>query len=181
MSRVAYQGVPGAYGETAVRRHFGAAALPLPCPTFAAVAAAVRDGVAAWGVLPVENSIAGPVRESLDVLAEAGLAVAGEVVVEIHHCLLALPGATIDRLAEVRSHPVALAQCTRFLAAHPHLRAVPSWDTAGAARDLAQNRDPAAAAIASRDAARIYALEVLATNIEDRRDNRTRFVVVGRP
>jgi len=179
--RVAYQGEAGAYGEAAIRRHFGDAARPLPCPTFADVTATVRTGAAEWGVLPVENSIAGPIQPSLDALAASGLTVAGEVVVEIHHCLMALPGTTIEAITEVRSHPVALAQCTRFLTAHPHLRATPAWDTAGAARDLASSGDPTIAAIASRDAARIYGLEILATDIEDQSDNRTRFVIVKTP
>jgi chorismate mutase/prephenate dehydratase len=101
-------------------------------------------------------------------------------VVEIHHCVLALRGASLDALATVESHPVALAQCTRWLRAHPAITARAAYDTAGAARDIAKRSDPRAAAIAGRGAAARYDLDILAANIEDRSDNQTRFLMIAR-
>jgi prephenate dehydratase len=177
---VAYQGEPGAFSEAAVRHLFGAAARPLGCASFAEVRAEVLDGRAEAGVLPVENSVAGPVATAHAVLAEGGLVVRGEVSLRVRQCLLAPPGAALDTLERVLSHPVALAQCGRFLARHPHLRPVPVHDTAGAARLVAAGGDARAAALASREAAAIYGLAVLAEGVEDDPANTTRFVAVVR-
>lgn len=132
-----------------------------------------------FGLLPIENTLAGSVVGTYDVLAGSPLRIVGEVVTPIHHCVLGLPGATVDGLARVRSHPVALAQCTRWLAARPAVQAVAAYDTAGAARDVAAGGDPSAGAIAGRGAARRYGLQVLAADVEDRPDNQTRFLVVA--
>ncbi len=178
--RVAFQGERGAYSEEAVRATFGEAAEPVPLRENADVGAAVEAGDVACGVLPIENSLAGSVVATYDVLASEALEVVGEIVLPIHHCLLAVPGATVGGLRRVLSHPVALAQCRAFFAAHPALRAVPHYDTAGAAQAIAAAGDPADAAIASRVAGDAYALEVLARNLEDRPDNQTRFFVLLR-
>jgi prephenate dehydratase len=178
--RVAFQGELGAYSEEAVRARWGAAARPLPARTCDAVAAAVAAGDAAYGVLPVENTIAGSVTASADALAAApGLAVVGEVVLAIHHCLVAPPGATLASVASAESHPVALAQCGRFLARHPHVEPRPAYDTAGAAAAVAAAGDVRRAAIAGRAAAGRFGLVVLAADVEDRPDNQTRFLVVA--
>lgn len=135
-------------------------------------------GEVTWGLLPIENTIAGSVVGSYDVLASTEFAVVGEVVAPIHHCLLGLPGARLDGVTRVFSHPVALAQCTRFLRGRPIMDPVAVYDTAGAAREVAAAGDPGRAAIASRRAAALYGLAVLAADIEDRPDNQTRFLVV---
>lgn len=181
--RVAFQGEHGAFGDEAARR-WRADALPLPVATFDAVASQVAAGAACAGVLPVENRIAGPVEEArrtLDVAVRAGgLAVIGEVRVPVALGLLVLPGAPMAGLRVVRSHPVALAQCGAFLRAHPGLLAEPWWDTAGAARDVAAQGDPAVGALASRLAAERWGLAVLASGVQDAVDNWTRFAVVAR-
>ena len=177
--RVAFQGAPGAFGEEAVRR-WHADADPLPCATFADVVDAVRTGAADRGVLPVENRIAGPVlaaRAALEAHGD-GLRLDGEVAVRVALCVLARPGTMLADLRVVRSHPVALAQCGAFLAAHPAITAEPWWDTAGAARDLAAAGGATVGALASRLAAERWGLQLLAADVQDAADNWTRFVVV---
>lgn len=179
--RVAFQGELGAYSDEALRLFFGDAARPVPCRDFAIVGERVTAGEVDYGLLPIENSLAGSVVGSYDVLASTALAVVGEIVCPIHHCVLALPGVELAALRRVRSHPVALAQCRRWLAAHPQVEAVTWYDTAGAAQAVAEGGDAAEGAIASRLAAERYGLRVLASGVEDRPDNQTRFLVVTRP
>lgn len=178
--RVAFQGELGAFSEEAARRFFSGPIEPVPCREFREVGAAVAGGSVAYGLLPIENTLAGSVVASYDVLAAEPLEVVGEVIVPIHHCLLGVPGAELARITRVLSHPVALAQCSRFLLEHPTIEAVAVYDTAGAARDVARAGDPTVAAIAGRAAAERYGLDILASNIEDRPDNQTRFLVVAR-
>jgi prephenate dehydratase len=179
--RVAFQGELGAFSDEAVRAFFGASAEPVACRTFDAVARAVVGGEVDFGLLPIENSLAGSVVGSYDVLAATDLVVLGETVRPIHHCVLGVPGAGLETLRRVLSHPVALAQCTRFFEGHPDIEPVSHYDTAGAAREVAQLRDPSVGAIASRLAAERYRLEILAADVEDRPDNQTRFLAVSRP
>ena len=179
--RVAFQGELGAYSDEALREFFGPGADPVPCRTFEAVRQAVRGGESNFGLLPIENSLAGSVVASVDVLGALDLAVIGEIICPIHHCALAVPGATLAGLRRILSHPVALAQCTHFLERHANLEAAPFYDTAGAARSVAATGDPTEGAVASRLAAQLYGLSVLEANIEDRPDNQTRFLVVTRP
>jgi prephenate dehydratase len=179
--RVAFQGELGAFSDIGIAQHWRGAAEPVPMHAFTDVVRAVAAGEVDFGLLPVENVIAGPVRASLAALAAApSLQVIAETTVAIELCLLALPGAALDTVRRVRSHPVALAQCGAFLRAHPTLAVEPHYDTAGAARDLARAGDATAAAVASRAAADRYGLVVLAAGIGDRADNATRFVVVAR-
>lgn len=178
--RVAFQGELGAFSEEAVRRYFGPAATPVACRDFAEVGRAVASGSVARGLLPVENTLAGSVVAAYDVLLAHRFRIVGEVVSPIHHCVLGVPGATLEGVTRVISHPVALAQCTRFLAARPGMEAVAVYDTAGAAQEVARTGSPALAAIAGRGAAARYGLDVLAADVEDRPDNQTRFLVVAR-
>ena len=180
-SRVAFQGELGAYSEEAVARLFGADAQPVPCRENRDVTRLVAAGSVDYGVLPLENSLAGTVAASYDaVVAERGLHALAECTLAIHHCLMAPEGASIETLRTVESHPVALAQCRNFLERHSQLVARAAYDTAGAARDVADARDVTRGAIAGASAARHYDLRVLASHIEDRPDNRTRFLAVGR-
>ncbi|HJS46638.1 MAG TPA: prephenate dehydratase domain-containing protein [Gemmatimonadales bacterium] len=178
--RVAYQGGPGAFSESAARQALGDAIECLPCRTFIDVAEAVRSGTAERGVLPLSNRIAGVVTEARAALAAGGLEVMSEIELPIEPCLLVLSGGSLAAVRRVISHPVALAQCGRFLAAHPAIEAAPFWDTADAAREVAERRDPALAAIAGRAAADRYGLSVAVPGVGDRPDNATRFAIVGR-
>jgi prephenate dehydratase len=180
-ARIAFQGELGAYSEEAARRLFGPELEPVPCRDFREVGEAVALGAVDAGLLPIENSLAGSVVGSYDVLAAQDLEVVGEVITEIHHCVLGTPGATLEGVSRVLSHPVALAQCTRFLGSHTEVEAVAVYDTAGAAKQVAEQGDAATAAIAGRPAAERYGLTVLAANVEDRPDNQTRFLAVVRP
>ena len=179
--RVAFQGERGAYSDEAIARHWRGAAQSVPARDCAAVVAAVASAAVDYGVVPVENTLAGSVAVAYDALiATDDVTVVGEVVLPIHHCVLALPGASLDALTVVESHPIALAQCRGFLARHPRIEARPANDTAGAALAVAARGNRAHAAIAGRAAAARSGLVVLATNVEDRADNQTRFLVVAR-
>lgn len=179
--RVAFQGEAGAFSEEAIEGLFGrGVAVACPHRDFADVAAAVLAGAAEFGVLPAENSIHGSVSPTYDVLAGGGLSIIDEIICPIHLCLLVLRGVQQEQLRTVLSHPVALNQCRRFFAQSPGLEAVPFYDTAGAARDVAARADVTTAAVASRAAAARYGLDILASGIEDRPDNQTRFFLVAR-
>ncbi|HUG41744.1 MAG TPA: prephenate dehydratase domain-containing protein [Longimicrobiales bacterium] len=176
--RVAFQGELGAFSEEAVRALYGEAVVPVPLREFREAGEAVVEGRVEAAVLPVENSIAGSVGPAYDVLLSLPVRVVGEVVRPIRHCLLGVPGAALGGVRRAVSHPVALAQCTEFLRTRPGLEAVAVYDTAGAAREVAEAGDPAVTAIASRLAGERYGLEVLAADIQDRDDNQTRFYAV---
>jgi chorismate mutase / prephenate dehydratase len=180
--RVAYQGVEGSYSHLAAQRRYGGrtgGALLGGHVTFRAAAEAVLHGAADLALLPIENTTAGSINETYDLVADPRLHITGEVVSSIEHCLLALPGVRLDDLRVVISHPQALAQCQAFLARHPHLTARPELDTAGAARRVAETRDRTLAAIASAAAARTYGLDVVAEAIQSEAGNATRFVEIA--
>jgi len=178
---IAYQGEPGAFSEAAIAAAWGAAATAVPCASFSDVIAAVESGRADGGLLPVENSIAGAVDESVRAIERSTLSVVGETTLPIHLDLLAVEGATLESVRTVESHPVALRQCRQFLAAHPRIEAMASHDTAGAAREVAASGDRRRAAVASARAGALYGLTTLASAIEDRTGNVTRFAIVARP
>jgi prephenate dehydratase len=180
MLRVAYQGAPGAYSEEAAVRLWPHAT-PVPLRECIDVARAVEGGEVNAGVLAVENTLAGSVVASYDALAACDRVVAvGEMIIGIHHCVLATPGTSLAAIRWVESHPVALAQCGRFFDRHPHLEPRATYDTAGSAMEVARARDPRRAALASRIAAAHYGLEILEADVEDRPDNQTRFVAIAR-
>jgi prephenate dehydratase/chorismate mutase len=175
---VGFQGEHGAWSELAIRA-WSPEAVAIPCVQFADVFESVRSGVLDFGVVPVENSIAGAVSGVDDLLIEAGLSIVGEIRVPIHHCLCALPESDYRDIRIVYSHPMALSQCHGFITRN-RLEARAWYDTAGAARMLAHERPRAAAAIASEHSARLYGLEILKHNVEDSPSNSTRFVVLAR-
>lgn len=180
MLRVAYQGAPGAYSEEACVRLWPHAS-PVAMRECIDVARAVERGDVGAGLLAVENTLAGSVVASYDALATCEQVVAiGEMIIGIHHCVLATPGTSLAALRWVESHPVALAQCRRFFERHPHLEPRATYDTAGSAMEVARARDPQRAALASRIAAAHYGLDILEADVEDRPDNQTRFVAIGR-
>ncbi len=177
--KVAYQGVPGAYSEAALLRHFGANAEPVGFAFSEQVFDAVEDGSVDFGFVPVENSIAGSVGINTDLLLERNVFAIAEAYLAIDHCLLARQGDKIEDVAVVYSHPVALAQCRDFLNQRG-LKAVAEYDTAGAAELVARRRLPGEAAIASKHCASVYGLEILATDIQSVKENFTRFLAFCR-
>ncbi len=180
---VTFQGAPGAWSEAAARRFLaprGVEATLAGCVTFRETLEAVARGLALLAVVPVENSIVGPIAEVPRLVEELGLRVVGEQTIEIEHCLLGLEPRGAEGIERVLSHPVALAQCGGLLARHPTWQAEAVWDTAGAARLVREGGDPAVAAIASEQAGERWGLRVLARGIADRPDNHTRFLVVAR-
>jgi prephenate dehydratase len=178
---VAFQGEPGAFSEGAALHLLGTGTTALPCRDFGAVVRAVAAGDADCGLLPAENSLAGHVVAAYDALAASALRITAEVARPIRLFVMGLPDARLDGVRRIRSHPVALAQCTRFLAAHPHIEAIAAFDTAGAAREVADAGDPVTAAVAPEGAAARYGLHVLQPDVQDRADNQTRFYLVAPP
>ena len=178
MSKVAFQGVRGAYGEIAALQA-DKQAIAVGYATFHQVFSAVSSGAAELGVVPVENSLAGIVQQAMDLLPETDLEIIGEIIVRVKHQLLALPDVKLAAVKRVYSHPQALAQCDGFLAKH-NLAPISAFDTAGAAEELLARGSRDEAVIASARAAELYGLEVLAANIEDETFNYTRFLVLSR-
>ena len=180
--RIAYQGVEGSFSHLAAQRRYAGrpgGALLAGHDSFRAAAEAVTSGVADLALLPIENTTAGSINETYDLLAGGALHITGEVVSAIEHCLLALPGVALDELRVVRSHPQALAQCHGLFVRHPHLTARADLDTAGAARHVAEANDRTQAAIASSAAAKRYGLAIIERGIQSASGNSTRFVEVG--
>lgn len=176
--KVAYQGEPGAYSERAVRSLFTDAE-PLPCDTVRYAFSRVTSGEANFGVVPLENSQAGSVNETYELLSNTSLLrIVGESIVRVDHALLGLPGARLEDVRRAHSHWQALAQCEEFLSAM-RIEPVAEHDTAGAARKVAEMADPGDGAIASVDAAGLAGLIVLAERIQTEKENFTKFAVVG--
>jgi prephenate dehydratase len=174
----AYQGEAGAFSEEGALALFPEAE-HRPLLSIRKVFEAVEVGRARWGLVPMDNSQAGSINETYDLFLRHGLHLVGETVVRVDHCLLALPGSTIDDLREVISHPQAIAQCEEFLnALEIDVRA--EYNTAGAAKRIMEERLERTAAIASRRAAELYKLEVLAERIQTYPDNSTRFGALAR-
>jgi prephenate dehydratase len=176
--RVAFQGEPGAFSEEAAVQLLGEAITKVPRPTFDAAFRAISDGLADALLAPLENSLAGPVVRVYDLLLESSLAITAETILPIEHHLIGCPGATLDSIRSVASHPMALAQCERFFATHPHLKRVPAEDTAGSVREAVARGDKSSAAIAGRRAAEHYGGVLLASDIQDNPENFTRFVLL---
>jgi prephenate dehydratase len=179
MSKVAFQGIAGAYSEQAIRQFLGPDVESVPCRTLGDIFLAIENGTADRGMLPVENAVAGSVTQSYELLMEHDLRIHAEVILHVRHMLLALPGVKAADLIRVRSHPQALAQCQRYLERHG-LEPEPAFDTAGSARDLAADPSPGTAAIAGELAAELYGLEILDRNVEDFPFNYTRFFLLAR-
>jgi chorismate mutase/prephenate dehydratase len=180
----AFEGIEGAYSHVVLEAYAGRRGVtfePLGCATFRAVAHAVLGGRADVGLLPIDNAIAGTIREGYDVLAEYELDPLAEITLRLEHRLVGLPGATLEGVREVESHAIVLAECGRFLASLPDVKRVPVGDTAIAARDVAAAKDPSRAAIASKEAAERYGLVELAGSIADHPDNTTRFLLFRAP
>ncbi len=177
--RVAFQGDFGAYSEDAIAQIWRHRVERIPIPTFTGAARALHDGDADACVIPVENSIIGRVDAAWQALAlHPDMRTVAETLVSVQHCLLAPKGATLAGITAAASHHAALAQCEGFFDAHPWIKPSKSFDTGGAAREIACFRNLTRGAIASIAAAHRYGLTVLAEGIQDQRDNHTRFIAL---
>jgi len=178
-SRVAFQGERGAFSEEAAVKLLGEDITLVSRPTFEEAFGAIRDGAADYILAPIENSLAGSVHRSFDLLVmDSQLHIVGEVIIPIVHNLIAAPGARFEELRVVESHPVALAQCEHFFALHPRLKRMASEDTAGSVRNVVILGDRTRGAIAGRRAAEIYGGLILREHLEDNRENYTRFLLL---
>jgi prephenate dehydratase len=175
--RIAIQGEPGSFSHEAALKLVPNAAI-VPLSLSAQVFSAVSNGAVEAAVIPIENSLAGSVSEHFDLLLTHDVKVEKETLVRIRHSLIAMPGVSSGEIHRVFSHPVALAQCRRFLAAHPQMEAFAFYDTAGSVKQLVELRDRQAAAIASEAAAHYYGAQILQAGIEDNPENFTRFFLV---
>lgn len=176
--RVAFQGEPGAFSEEAALRLLGPQIQTVPRPTFDLAFRAVPDGLADALLAPVENSLAGSVVRVYDLLLESNLGIVAETILPIEHHVIGCPGASLDAIQSVASHPMALAQCERFFLAHPQLKRVPAEDTAGSVREVLASGDKTRAGIAGGRAAEHYGGIILAANVQDNPENYTRFVLL---
>ena len=175
---IAYQGEPGANSHIACRDVYPDWE-PLPCASFEDAFAAISDGTAGLGMIPIENSIAGRVADIHHFLPQAGLHVIGEYFLPIHFQLLALPGSDIKTIRSVYSHVHALGQCRKIIR-ELGLKPIVTGDTAGSAREVAEWKDPTRASLAPALAADIYGLKTLATDVEDEKHNTTRFIILSK-
>lgn len=176
---VAFQGEPGAYSEAAVLEHFGAQTITLPCESFDQVFYQVERCSANYGLIAIENSLAGSIHHNYDLLLANRLWITGEHFLRVKHCLIAQPGAALSDIRKVISHPQALAQCSGYLKKH-NLSPEVFYDTAGAVKHLKESGAPGLAAIASSRAAGVYDMQIIEEGIEDNPENYTRFLVVAR-
>jgi chorismate mutase/prephenate dehydratase len=180
---IAFQGADGAYSQIAAEKHFAPRNVEITSKgygSFAKMLEAVASGEARYGMLPVENTTAGSINEAYDLLAQTSLAVIGEELLHVEHCLVALPDATLGQIRSVFSHPQALAQCSVFLSTLQDCTIQSFTDTAASVKKVRDDADPTQAAIASERAAQLYGLSIIARNAENQRDNFTRFMVVSR-
>lgn len=177
--RVAFQGERGAFSEEAAVKLLGGEVRLVPLPTFEAAFGAIAKGAADYILAPIENSLAGPVHRSFDLLVESPLTIVGEVIIRVEHNLIGPPGGRLEEVAIVESHPVALAQCEEFFSARPFLKRIATGDTAGSVREIVQAGDRTRAAIASKRAAEIYGGQILREHLEDDPENYTRFLLLA--
>jgi prephenate dehydratase len=176
--RVAFQGELGAFSEEAAAKLLGEDLRLVPCATFEELFAAIGTGSADYALAPIENSLAGSVHRTYDLLVESSLHIRAEVIIPIAHHLIACPESSMETIATVESHPVALAQCERFFLAHPRIRRIAMDDTAGSVRRVLESGDASRGAIAGTRAAMIYGGTILREHLEDHRENYTRFVLL---
>jgi chorismate mutase/prephenate dehydratase len=178
-SRVCYQGAEGAYSEMAMKKFFGENVKSFHVETFRDAMSVLEEGSADYAVLPIENSTAGIVSEVYDLLTEYENYIVGEQIIEIRHCLMGVPGAKLDDIKTVYSHPQSLMQSSRFLNEHSDIQQIGMKNNAFAARKVAEDKDNTQAAIASSAAAGIYGLDIIQEGINQADSNSTRFIIVA--
>jgi prephenate dehydratase len=179
--RIAIQGEKGSFHDLAARQYFSSDKLHiLPCKTFHAVCRQVSESAADFGIMAIENSLAGSILPNYALIQEFNFTITGEQYLNIEHHLMALPDQALTDIKTVRSHPMALMQCSRFLEEHSYLQQIEWDDTAGSARQISELREKGVAAIASQLAAEMSGLKILARNIEDLKINYTRFFIFSK-
>jgi prephenate dehydratase len=179
--RIAFQGERGAFSEEAGRRLLGPDIDAQACRSFDEMFEAVSSGRTDGAIAPIENTLAGSVLRNYDLLLECDLTIVGEVVLKVVHNLIAPRGVAMKDVKRVYSHPVALAQCERFFAAHPEFEVLPAYDTAGSVKMILESGHRDEAAIAGRSAAEVYGADILCAGIESNAQNFTRFFLLVRP
>jgi len=177
---VAFQGTHYAFSEIAARQFFGQEIITLPCLSFAEVFSSVQNRNSDFGILPVENSLTGSIYQNLDLFLESTVSITGETSIRVEQHLIANPGVKIGNIKIVYSHPQALEQCRNFLSSMPHIETIASYDTAGSVKDIRDKQMLHAAAIASRQAAKDYDMQIIREEIEDIPENYTRFYIISK-
>jgi len=181
-TRVAFQGIEGSYSQLAARKYFAVRSTGMEfvgTRTFAEALKMAESGAVGYAFLPIENTTAGSINQTYDLLRQTALRVVGEEILHVRHCLLGLEGAAVEDLRRVLSHPQALTQCSRYLASLEGIELVAFEDTAASAQEVSRVSDPTQAAIAGVEAGEIYGLTVLREGIADQQENWTRFVVIS--
>jgi prephenate dehydratase len=176
---IVYQGAPGSFSHLTALHHCRSYPVLDGKKTFLEVFEALQKREAQYGIIPIENSLIGSIYENYDLLGKSSLSIIREIKTRIELSLIALPGASIDQIKTVFSHPKALEQCHIFFQKYPHIQAVIHYDTGGAVEKIKRGEDPSCAAIASSLAAKYYGLNVLKFQLEDDLENYTRFVLLS--
>lgn len=179
--RVAFQGASGAFSEDAARELLGSNIETVPCRTFEEMFETVTNASTDAAAVPIENSLAGSVHKNYDLLMEHDLTIIGETNLRIVHHLIARAGVALSDIRRVHSHPVALAQCEKFLRANPQIEVAPAYDTAGSVKMIVESDSIDEAAIAGASAATVYGAQIIVEAIEDNARNYTRFLLLTRP
>ena len=177
---VAFSGVAGCYAEEALKKYFGKDTKAISVGSFEEVFTALSSGRADYGVVPVENTSTGAIDDVLDLLGTAGLYIVGQTVIEINHCLMGLLDAELSDICEVYSHPQGLSQSRDFFKTLENIKQIPFYNTAASAKFVRDEQDKGKAAVASRHAAELYGLKILAEGINCKDNNHTRFAVIGK-
>lgn len=177
---IGYQGVPGCYSYQAGLEYFGEEIEALSCYSFRDVFEAISKGKIKYGVLPIENSTSGRINEVYDLLREYGFNIVGEICLKVEHNLLGVKGAEVSDIRKVYSHRQGLMQCCRYLSEHPEWKQIPYFNTAGSAEYIAKESLKSKACIAGKEAASIYGLSIISQDIQDNRNNSTRFVIISK-
>lgn len=177
-ARVVFQGAEGAYSQMAMMQYFGDRVNSFHVDTFRDAMCAIEEGSADFAVLPIENSTAGVVDEIYDLLAEFENYIVGEQIIKVEHCLLGLPGTTIDQIQTVYSHPQSLLQSAHYLEEHSNWKQISMQNNAFAARKVSEDKDCTQAAIASEQAGKIYGLDIIERGVNQSEENSTRFIIV---
>ncbi|MBQ7852412.1 MAG: prephenate dehydratase [Muribaculaceae bacterium] len=180
--RVTIQGVAGCFHDAAAREYFKSEEIEIiPCDSFPEMFESLSTDASLLGIVAIENTIAGSLLQNHELLRQSNLQVIGEQKLRISQVLAALPGQTIEQLVEANSHPIALMQCEQFLRRHPNLKMIEKFDTAGSAKEIAEQNLVGHAAVCGEYAANLYGLNILAKSIETNKRNFTRFLIVADP
>jgi prephenate dehydratase len=177
---VSFQGTHYAFSEIAARKYFGQEIETLPCRQFKDVFTAVESEKSDFGIIPIENSLTGSIYQNLDLLLESTVSIAGETSIRVEQHLITCPGISLKDIRVVYSHPQALQQCREFLSSLKNVEIIASYDTAGSVKDIRDRQMLQAAAIASRQAANDYGMEIIREEIEDIPENYTRFYIISK-